>query len=156
MSFRLKNSIAVIVLVMVIAAPSLLMAQVTQASIPKTPIDKILTYKNGLDLTDSQIHKLTIINRTLVDKMIQVRAQAQIRKMEIDEFTSNWSNMHGTAVNHIIDEYYDFLAELKKLELEAIMKTKAVLSREQIKKYTELAAIESMIIKLDAGLAAND
>lgn len=150
MTKKLITAISIVMLVMVTAAPALLQAQV---KIPKTPIDNILNYKNGLELTDSQIKKLTIINRTIIDKMIQTEAQARIRKVEIDEFTSNWTNMHGTAVNHIIKEYYQFMAELKTLELEAIMKTRAILTREQLKRYVELASIESMIIKLDAELA---
>ena len=152
MSKKLTVTIAITMFVLIAAFSTLAQAQIT---IPTTPIDKILKYKNGLGLTDSQIKKLTIINRTIVDKMIQVRAQADIRKLEIDDFTANWANMHGRAVDHNIKEYYKFLADLKTLELEAIMKTKAVLSREQLKKYTELASIESMIIKLDSELAGN-
>ncbi|GEM_PF-1920658 len=151
MTKKLICVISAVVLVMVTAAPTALFAG---NNIPTTAISKVLDYKNGLQLTESQIKKLTIIDRTIVDKMIQIRGQAQIRKMEIDEFTSNWTSMHGTAVNHIIKEYYQFLAKLKELELEAIMKTKAVLTREQLKKFVQLASIEVMIIKLEAELTS--
>lgn len=151
MTKKLICVISAVVLAMVTAAPTALLAG---NNIPTTAISKVLDYKNGLQLTESQIKKLTIIDRTIVDKMIQIRGQAQIRKMEIDEFTSNWSSMHGTAVNHIIKEYYQYLAKLKELELEAILKTKAVLTREQLKKFVQLASIEVMIIKLETELAS--
>ena len=151
MTRKLICVISAVVLVMVTAAPAALFAD---NNIPTTAISKVLNYKNGLQLTESQIKKLTIIDRTIVDKMIQTRGQAQIRKMEIDKFTSNWTRIHGTAVNHVIKEYYQFLAKLKELELEAIMKTKAVLTREQLKKFIELASIEAMVIKLEAELAS--
>ena len=151
MTKKLICVISAAVLVMVTAAPTALFAG---NNIPATAISKVLDYKYGLQLTESQIKKLTIIDRTIVDKMIQIRGKAQIRKMEIDEFTSNWTSIHGTAVNHIIKEYYQFLAKLKELELEAIMKTKAVLTREQIKKFVQLASIEVMIIKLETELAS--
>ena len=151
MTRKLICVISAVVLALVTAAPVTLHAG---NNIPTTAISKVLNYKNGLQLTESQIKKLTIIDRTIVDKMIQTKGQAQIRKMEIDKFTSNWTNMHGTAVNHTIKEYYQYLAKLKELELEAIMKTKAILTRVQLKKFVELASIEAMIIKLESELAS--
>ena len=136
-----------LMLAMTTAAPGILYAD---DAIPQTAINKILDHKSGLELTESQLKKLTISNDIIVNKMIQTRAQAQIRKSEIDNFTSNWVSMHSTAVDHIIKEYYKFLADLKALELEAITKARAILTREQLKKYAELASIETMIIKLNS------
>ena len=98
MTRKLICVISAVVLALVTAAPVTLHAG---NNIPTTAISKVLNYKNGLQLTESQIKKLTIIDRTIVDKMIQTKGQAQIRKMEIDKFTSNWTNMHGTAVNPV-------------------------------------------------------
>jgi hypothetical protein len=137
-------------IVLIIASPAMMCAQETQ---PVTAIDKILNYKYGLQLTESQLHKLDMVNQTIVTKIIETKKQADIRKMEIDNFTANWSNTHGTAVNHIIQEYYDYLAELKKLELEAIIKAKAILTRDQLKRFTELSSIETMMLRVENELA---
>ena len=151
MSKKFIAAASLLLIVMVIAAPAIVNAG---NELPKTAILKILNYKNGLQLTESQIKKLTIINRTIVDKILQARAQAEIRKMEIDEFTSNWCTMHSGAVNQNIKEYYKFLAKIKGLELEAIVKAKAVLDNKQLKKYVELASIEALMINMETELAA--
>ncbi len=150
MNKNLTSTISAVMLFMFIALPGLGYAQNV---IPQTPINKVLENKNGLQLTDSQIKKLTIINKTIINKMIQVRAQAQIRKDEIDKFTSNWYKMHGTAVSQNVKEYYKFLADLKNLELEAIMKSRAILTREQLRKFTQLVSIETMMMKLESEIA---
>jgi hypothetical protein len=135
---------------LILGAASMANAQVQK---PVTAIDKIFEYQNGLNLTDSQVRKLNIVNLTITEKMLEIMKQADLRKTEIDEFTSNWSSMHGTAVNHIIKEYYGFMAELKKLELEAISKARAILSAEQLRKFSELSSIETMMIKIEDQLA---
>ena len=147
MSKKITIIALALMLAMITAAPGILYAD---NIIPQTAINKVLDHKSGLELTDSQLKKLTIINNIIVEKMIQTRAQAQIRKSEVDDFTSNWVNMHSTACDHIIKEYYKFLADLKTLELEAITKARAILTREQLKRYAELASVEAMIIKLNS------
>ena len=151
MSKKFIAAASLILIFMVVAAPAIVNAG---NELPKTAIHKILNYKNGLQLTESQIKKLTIINRTIVDKILQARAQAEIRKMEIDEFTSNWCNMHSGAVNQNIKEYYKFLSKIKELELDAIIKAKAVLDNNQLKKYVELASIEALMINMETELTA--
>lgn len=118
-----------------------------------TAIDKILEYKTGLELTDKQVKKLTKANVKIVSKMYEAKRQAEIRKTEIDDFTANWTSMHGTAVNHLIKEYYGFLADYKRLELEAISKARAILERDQLRKYTELSSIEIMMLMFNDQLA---
>jgi hypothetical protein len=135
----------------VIAMPAISLAQ---SNVPTTPIAKVLNYKSGLALTDSQVKKLTILDNTTKEKMIQVRAQAQIRKQEIDKFTGNWDMMNGTACCQLVKEYYQFLAELKTLEINAIMQTRAVLTEDQLRKFTELASLESMILDLEPSISA--
>ncbi|MCD6161342.1 MAG: hypothetical protein J7K40_02890 [candidate division Zixibacteria bacterium] len=122
-------------------------------NLPKTQINNILSYKSGLQLTESQIKKLTIIDRTIVDKMIQVKAQAEIRKSEIDVFMSNWSNTNTININRTIKEYYKSIAKLKELELEALIKARQILTNNQLKKYSELVSVETMMLKLDSELA---
>ena len=46
------------------------------------------------------------------------------------------------------------MAQLKSLEVEAIMKARAILSRDQLKKFTDLVSIEVMMIRLEKELAA--
>lgn len=142
---------AAVIMIFVIAAPALLRAEVI---LPTTPISKVLNYKGGLALTDSQIKKLTILDTTIKEKMIQAKAQAQIRKQEIDKFTGNWDMMNGTACCQLIKEYFQYMAELKTLEVNAIMQTRAVLSEDQLRKFTELASLESMIIDLEPKISA--
>ncbi len=118
-------------------------------NIPETPIGRILNYKTGLELTDSQIKKLGILDNTIKEKMIQIKAQAEIRRQEINRFTSNWASMNSAACSRLVKEYYGLLADLKVLELDAIMKARSVLTPEQLRKYEELADIESMIFDLE-------
>lgn len=117
---------------------------------PETPISKVLNYKTGLELTDSQVKKLSLLDNGVKEKMIQLKGQAEIRKQEINRLTSNWNSMNATACCQLVKEYYSYLADMKVVELEAIMKVRSVLTPEQIKKYEELALIESMILDLES------
>jgi hypothetical protein len=143
---------AVIFFIFTIAIPALLSAD---NNIPTTPLTRVLSYKTGLELTDSQVKKLTILDNTIKEKMIQTRAQAQIRKQEIDKFTSNWNMMNGTACCRLVKEYFQFVAELKTLELNAIMQVRAVLTVEQLRKFNELASLESMILDLEPKISSS-
>jgi hypothetical protein len=137
---------------LVIASPAMMYAQ--SAHPVRTAIDKIMDYKNGLDLTDAQIAKLAKANTIIIDKINASCKEAELHKMEIDDFTANWASMPTIAVDYTIKEYYDCMARVKSLELEAIMKARAVLSPEQLKRFTELSSIESMMIKVENQLAA--
>lgn len=150
MNNRLAILAIIILLGVSIAAPVILYADEQTPQESRTAIDKILEYKSGLQLTDSQVHKLELVNQVINQKMEEIKRQASIRKTEIDEFTSNWTTMNGTAVEYIIKEYYQFMADLKNLELEAIMKARAVLNDDQLKKFHDLSSIESMIIKVES------
>ena len=150
MNTRILKYALAIIFMFTIATPAILWAG---GIIPDTPIGKILNYKTGLELTDSQVKKLTILDTTIKEKMIQTMGQAEIRKSEIDKFTSNWRDMNGTACCQLVKEYYQFLSELKMLEVSAIMQARSVLSVEQIKKFSELASIESMLLDLQPSLS---
>lgn len=149
---KLTSLISAAVMAMILLTPVFVFAG---KGLPKTPIDNILNYKSGLQLTESQIKKLTIIDRTIVDKMIQVKARAEMQKGKIDEFTSNWSNTNTMSINKTIKEYYKFIAEFKKLELEALIKARQILTKDQLKKYSELVSVETMMLKLDSELAVS-
>jgi hypothetical protein len=143
MSSKLINIALATIFMFTIAMPAILLAG---GNVPDTPITKVLGYKTGLELTDSQIKKLGILDNNFKEKMIQTLAQADIRKREIDKFTANWNNMNGIAC-------CQFLSELKVLELNAIMQARSVLTAEQIKKFSELANIETMLLDLQPKLS---
>jgi Spy/CpxP family protein refolding chaperone len=150
MSSKLINIALATIFMFTIAMPAILLAG---GNVPDTPITKVLGYKTGLELTDSQIKKLGILDNNFKEKMIQTLAQADIRKREIDKFTANWNNMNGIACCQLVKEYYQFLSELKVLELNAIMQARSVLTAEQIKKFSELANIETMLLDLQPKLS---
>jgi hypothetical protein len=123
-------------------------------NIPKTPIDNILTYRTGLGLSGNQVEKLVKFNGRIIDKMMQVRAQACIRKAKIDCLDTDWSDFQSLATIQTINEYYDCLAKCKQLELEAIMKARGVLTVQQMRNYSAMASVEAMMLKLDNALSA--
>ena len=138
-------------LALMVAAPAISYAG---SNIPTTAINEVLDLQFSLSLTEAQINKLTGYNAKIVDKMIQTRAQAEIRKSEIDEFTSDWSKIHGLATSQLVKEYYGYMADYKELELEAIMRARAVLTREQMRNFIQLASIQNMMMKLETEVAA--
>jgi len=149
---RLMAILVVLSIALVISAPTMLYAG---ADIPKTPITQVLGYKTGLNLTDSQIKKLTVINNSIIDKMIQVKSRAQLCKKNVDEYTANWARIQtDPSLQNKIKEYYQCLAELKTLELEAINMAKQVLTQDQLRKYVDLASLESLMLKLEPDLVS--
>lgn len=121
--------------------------------LPATQISQIIQHRSSLELTDSQIKKLKIIEDTAREKMTHARIQADIRLHEIEKFTSNWTNMNGTAVRGLIREYYDFLAQYKTAELNAIVQARAILEYEQLSKFQQLESIESLMLDMERELA---
>jgi hypothetical protein len=120
----------------------------------KTHVAQLLEYSTSLQLTDSQIRKLEIIEKTAVRKMIEAKLQADIRLNEIEKFTSNWTNMNGTAVRGLLREYYDFLTEYKTAEINAVIQARTILDYEQLNKYQQLVSIQSLILNMEQELAA--
>ena len=118
-----------------------------------TQISKILEHKAALSLTDSQVKKLEIIQRTTTDKMTQAKLQADIRMNEIEKFTSDWSNMNSVAVFSLVKEYFKYMTDYKTAEVEAVVQARAILDLNQLNKYQQLASIESMVIKMEESLA---
>ncbi len=122
-------------------------------NLPSTQVSQILEHRSSLELTDSQIKKLKIIEDTAREKMTYARMQADIRLQEIEKFTSNWTNMNGTAVRGLIKEYYDILTQYKTAELNAIVQARAILEYEQLSKFQQLESIESLMINMERELA---
>lgn len=122
-------------------------------NLPATQVSQILELRSSLELTNSQVKKLTIIENTAREKMAYARLQADIRLQEIERFTSNWTNMNGTAVRGLIKEYYDMLTQYKTAELNAIIQARAILEIEQLSKFQQLESIESLRINMEQELA---
>ena len=141
-------------LIMLLALSVMIVSTALAGNLPTTQAGKIVEYKASLDLTDTQVKKLEIINKNAVEKMIEAKGQANIRLQEIERFTSNWTNMNGTAVRQLIKEYYDFMTQYKAAEVDAILQAKAILNQEQLSKYQQLASIDALMISLEHDLAS--
>lgn len=122
-------------------------------NLPETQVSQILEHRSSLDLTNSQVKKLRIIEDTAREKMTYARMQADIRLHEIEKFTSNWTNMNGTAVRGLIKEYYGFLTQYKTAELNAIVQARGILEYEQLSKFQQLESIESLMLDMERELA---
>lgn len=125
------------------------------AYLPNTQITKILESKAPLSLTESQIKKLQIIEITTQQKLLDAKTQADIRLSEIEKFTSNWKDMNSIAVQSLLKEYYDFMASYKIVELEAIIKARTILNKDQLSKFQEMATAKSMIIQTNSGIISS-
>ncbi len=119
-----------------------------------TAVAKIIACKASLNLSDSQVKKLEIVDRTAVEKMTQAKNQAEIRLNEIEKFTSNWTNMNSMAVNSLIKEYYDFMADYKSAEVQAIIRARAILDVEQLTKFQQLVSIQTLMLNMEQDLAS--
>ncbi len=122
-------------------------------NLPAPQVSQILELSSSLELTNSQIKKLRIIEDTAREKMVYARLQADIRLQEIEKFTSNWTNMNGTAVRGLIKEYYDMLTQYKTAELNAIVQARSILEYEQLHKFQQLESIESLRLDMERELA---
>lgn len=137
----------------IVAGVLALSVMASAGNIPSTQVSSILEYRTSLDLTDSQVRKLTIIENTASEKMIYARLQADIRLAEIEKFTSNWTNMNGTAVRNLIKEYYDFMTEYKTAELNAVVQARTILDYDQLNKYQQLVSIKTLMLDMEREVA---
>ncbi|OGC96400.1 MAG: hypothetical protein A2W25_06790 [candidate division Zixibacteria bacterium RBG_16_53_22] len=122
--------------------------------LPKTQVSQILENKMSLGLSQSQVKKLEVVERTVQQKMLEARAQADIRMAEIEKFTSDWNNMNGVAVLGLVKEYFKFMTDIKTAEVEAIIRAREVLDSNQLLKYQQLVSIQSLMVKMERELAA--
>ena len=128
--------------------------EVSAGNLPTTQVSKILQHKSALELTDTQIKKLEQIDKNAVEKMVEAHGQANIRLQEIEKFTSNWTNLNGTAVRQLIAEYYNFMTAYKSAEVNAILQARGILKTEQLTKYQQLASIDALMIYMEREMAA--
>lgn len=140
MAKKIISMLTGIVMLMVLLTP----LQTKADNLPKTPINRILDYKSGLQLTERQIKQLSLINNNIINKMLQLNGRAQMCKTQIEAKSTDWSDLDNPRIKSAVKEYYQCLADLKTLELEAMSKAGQVLSSDQIRKFNELAAIEIM------------
>ena len=133
-----------------IAAPSYLYA----GNLPETPINQILSYRSGLDLTDTQAKQLTLVNNNIINKMLQVRAQASNHKNQVDNASGDWSKLDNPQVKGAVKEYFKCQADMKNLELEAMAQASKILSPDQVKKFSELVSIELIMIDMEQEMAS--
>lgn len=142
-------------IIMILGLGLMLMALPIHASEPAgNQISKIISYKTSLGLTDSQVKKLEIINKTDQQKMIQAKAQAEIRQNEIEKFSSNWTDMNSIAVMSLIKEYYAYMADYKTAEIDAIIKARAILNLDQLNRFQQLVSIETLMLHMETRLAS--
>lgn len=144
------NRIMIITLIIAVVSA----ASVSAGNLPATQVSKILQHKSALELTDAQIKKLEQIDKNAVEKMVEARGQANIRLQEIERFTANWTNLNGTAVRQLINEYYNFMAAYKSAEVDAILQARAIMKAEQLTKYQQLASIDALMIYMEREMAA--
>jgi hypothetical protein len=121
--------------------------------LPKTQVSTILENKAVLSLTEAQVKKLERVERNAQEKMLQARAQADIRMTEVEKFTGDWDNMNGIAVLELVKEYFKYMTEYKTAEVEAIIQARAILESEQLAKFQQLASIQSLMVKMEQNLA---
>lgn len=140
--------------IMVLAIAMLAAGSVSAGNLPTTQVSKILQHKSALELTDVQIKKLEQIDKNAVEKMVEAQGQANIRLQEIEKFTSNWTNLNGTAVRQLISEYYNFMTAYKSAEVDAILQARAILKTEQLTKYQQLASIDALMIYMEREMAS--
>jgi len=141
-------------IVAMILTASLVFAMTASAgNMVSTPISKILQHKDALGLTDGQVKKLSIIEDSAAQRMFEAKTQADIRLKEIEEFTSNWTNMNSTAVKSLLKEYYNFMEQYKATELNAIVQARAILEFTQLTRYQQLVSMESLMLDMEKEVA---
>jgi len=141
--------ITTILMIVSMAAASVSFAGET----PQTQVNKVLELKGSLNLTQSQVKKLEVVERTAEQKMMDAKAQSDIRLNEIEKFTSDWTNMNSIAVMTLIKEYFKFMTDYKTAELEAVLRARAILDSTQLSKFQQLVSIESLMLKMETDLA---
>ena len=147
----MNNKKALIALAVILSVYAAMPVSLNAAeNIPETPIDLILDMETELQLTDSQISALSRVNKDIIGKIDQLRKQVETGKKDICGFTSKWSADQVSLDNAAIVEYYKCLAELKSLELEAIVRTRTILTGDQLDILdNQFASTERIALKLD-------
>ena len=104
-------------------------------------LTKVLDHRTELNLTDAQVEKITKFINAAKEKINYSHSQADIRLMEIENLTSNWSQMHGVASRNLIEEYYSFMSDVYTTEINAVLQIRGVLEVNQLKMFEQLVPI---------------
>ncbi|OGC91036.1 MAG: hypothetical protein A2W25_08145 [candidate division Zixibacteria bacterium RBG_16_53_22] len=137
MSCTAKSKIVEQLLIFVIAAlgvwsfSAIGVAQ-TVPPLPRTRVCQILDRREDLGLSESQARRLKSVVQLGQRKMLEARAQAEIRLQEISKVSTDWSDINGLAIKSLIKEYYGFLSDYITADLECITNASKVLDRDQL------------------------
>ena len=145
----MNKRLVTLALVFVLGLVFVMSNSVMAGNLPETPITKILNYKSGLDLTDTQAKQLGLINNNIINKMLQAKSQAQMHKGTIDQMSEDWAKLDNPKVKSAVKEYFQCQADIKNLEMEAMAQASQILSKDQIKKFNELVSIELIMINIE-------
>jgi len=119
--------------------------QAVAGNLPQSPIDQILDHKADLQLSESQIKNLTLINSGIINKMLQCKSQIQINKTEIEKYATNWADMENPKFKSTVKDYYRCLADMKALEFKALAQASKILTPNQIKEFSEQVSINLVL-----------
>ncbi|MCP4584150.1 MAG: hypothetical protein GY839_21265 [candidate division Zixibacteria bacterium] len=147
MNNRKTLKVLVVILSVYISMPISLNAA---DNIPESSIDLVLDMDAELQLTDIQISGLLRVNKFIIGKMIPLRERVEISEKDICGFTSKWFADRASVDDAAIDDYYKCLAEIKSLELEAIVKARTILTKDQLETLdNRLVSSKSIALILD-------
>ena len=140
MNKRIKALILTITMI-----TGIFIGQINAGNLPQTPIDRILEQKAVLQLSESQIKNLNLINSGIINKMLQCNSQIQMHKMEIEKYADNWADMENPKFKSTVKDYYRCMADMKALEFESLAQAGKILSPDQIKKFNDQVSIDLVL-----------
>jgi hypothetical protein len=125
----------------------IILGQAIAGNLPQSPIDQILEHKTDLQLSESQIKNLNLVNSGIINKMLQCKSQVQMNKAEIEKYATNWADMENPKFKSTVKDYYRCLADMKALEFEALAQAGKILTPDQIKQFSEQVSIDLVLRK---------
>jgi len=141
------------VLLPIMLIAGIILGQAIAGNLPQSPIDQILEHKTVLQLSESQIKNLNLINSGIINKMLQCKSQIQINKREIEKYAANWADMENPKFKSTVKEYFRCLADMKALEFEALAQASKILTPDQIKIFSERVSIDLVLGKTQVEMA---
>ncbi len=148
----MNRKIKIFVLPIMLIA-GIIIGQAIAGNLPQSPIDQILEHKTVLQLSESQLKNLNLVNSGIVNKMLQCKGQIQMNKTEIEKYAANWADMENPKFKSTVKEYYRCLADMKALEFEALVQAGKILTPYQIKIFSEQVSIDLVMGKTQLEMA---
>ena len=111
MSCTAKSKIVEQLLIFVIAALGVWSFSAIGVAQTVPPLPRTRVCREDLGLSESQARRLKSVVRLGQRKMLEARAQAEIRLQEISKVSTDWSDINGLAIKSLIKEYYGFLSD---------------------------------------------